>query len=1244
MSLKIISLNARGLNKTTKRRQIFRWLHQQKSDVIFLQETYSSPKTINLWEAEWGGKIFASHGSTHSRGVMILFKPRLDVTIDKIIPDKNGRYILAETLVDGSKLVFLNIYAPNDQTQQVRFLRDLSTSVLNQAVNEKVILGGDFNCALSNIDKSGGRSFECKKAVIKEINELTNTFELKDMWRQKNPNDPGFTWSNASLKIRCRLDYFFASQNTVHLISECQIIPNIFSDHSAIQLYINAEEKETRRGPGFWKFNNSLLTDKDYIELVTKSIPAFVSKYKDLVDKGLFWEMIKMEIRSITISFAKRKAKQKRVEERELSQRFTNLQEQLRQNFDNNVKTEMDRVKSKLKKIIANKTQGSMLRSKARWYEFGEKNNKYFYNLEKRNHKKKHITTLTSENDTIISDPKLILEEEANFYKNIYKSKQTNPEDKTFASLFESEGLTPLDSCEADQCEGLLTLDECAKAICSFQNDKTPGSDGFTVEFYRLFWHLLGQIMVDSFNHAFETGRMSISQKFGIISLIPKKDKDLKFLKNWRPITLLNTDYKIATKAIALRLEKVLPKIIHPCQAGYMKGRYIGECIRMISDIMTYTKQKNMPGAAVFLDFEKAFDSIEWNYLQKCLETFKFGPQLRQWVNVFYKDISSCVLNNGFASEHFTLSRGVRQGCPLSGLLFIIGIEILGNAIRHSKTIKGIDVTPNKTAKLAQYADDTTIFVQDDQSIINLFNLLDKFERVSGLRINQSKSELLWLGSSCQRKDKILNLRLSEEPIYALGIYFSYDLKKANEKNFYEKLGTLKKILNIWSSRDISIYGKINIVKTLALSKLTFVCSVLDTPESFAEEVNKIIFSFIWKYKQPKIKKSTILKCKEEGGLNMTDFTVFDKALKICWVKRLCATADAPWKAIPNYLLSDVGGTLIFQCNYKTNCLVLNKSLPKFYKDVIAYWQELVQNVPKTKNDVINQIIWNNQFIKINNVSVFYKNWYQNGVRYISCLLNDQKSGFLNMRSFQRKYQLKCNFLQYYGLLSAIPRTWKELLKSQNEEVSSSPPPIEKLTCKIIYNLLIQHKNLPPPTAEKRLLMCGFDPAQRRKVYSLPFSVTKETKLSVFQFKIIHNILSTNSLLYKMKIVDSPDCPFCPDIKQTASHLFVHCPRAVSFWNDFIKSYSQQCKKHNATTLSENQILYGVLESSSPLQTLNHLILIGKYFLFICAKNNKIYQFADFADSVREKMDLEKYIAIRQNNLNKFNSKWKDFI
>ena len=144
--------------------------------------------------------------------------------------------------------------------------------------------------------------------------------------------------------------------------------------YSALNLHISTEEEQAHRGPCFWKFNNSLLTDKTYVDLITKSIPEYVKKYQNLEDKGLLWEMIKMEIRATSIIFAKSKARKKRNEEKELLLRFNSLQEQLRLNFNETTKAEMDRVKIKLARITAIKTRGSVIRSKARWYEFGEKN------------------------------------------------------------------------------------------------------------------------------------------------------------------------------------------------------------------------------------------------------------------------------------------------------------------------------------------------------------------------------------------------------------------------------------------------------------------------------------------------------------------------------------------------------------------------------------------------------------------------------------------------------------------------------------------------------------------------------------------------------------------------------------------------------------------------------------------------------------------------------------------------------
>ena len=171
-----------------------------------------------------------------------------------------------------------------------------------------------------------------------------------------------------------------------------------------------------------------------------------------------------------------------------------------------------------------------------------------------------------------------------------------------------------------------------------------------------------------------------------------KKKAKIKRDEESAPFNKLETsvDYKIATKTIALRLEKILPSVIYPYQSDYAKGRFIGESIRPIADTMDFTKLKNIPGIAVFLDFEKAFDSIEWDFIRKCLESLDFGPNLRQWISVFYKDISSCVINNGVASkQYFYLERGVRQGCPLSGILFVIAMELLAQRIKRSKRHQG---------------------------------------------------------------------------------------------------------------------------------------------------------------------------------------------------------------------------------------------------------------------------------------------------------------------------------------------------------------------------------------------------------------------------------------------------------------------------------------------------------------------------------------------------------------------------
>ena len=221
------------------------------------------------------------------------------------------------------------------------------------------------------------------------------------------------------------------------------------------------------------------------------------------------------------------------------------------------------------------------------------------------------------------------------FYTKLYSSSKTKLDTPDAEIFFENPYLSRLSSEASEKCEGKITIEECQNIIKTFQLGKIPGNDGLPIEFYNVFCSSIGEMVVESFNEAYKEGEMSYSLRQGFITLIEKTGKDLL------PTTV---DTKIASKVIATRITKILPEIIHSNQTGYVSGRFIGEAARSILDVMEYTKTFNIPGIFLFRDFEKAFDSLEWNFMFKCLEIFGFGHSVVRWVETFYSNVSSCTI------------------------------------------------------------------------------------------------------------------------------------------------------------------------------------------------------------------------------------------------------------------------------------------------------------------------------------------------------------------------------------------------------------------------------------------------------------------------------------------------------------------------------------------------------------------------------------------------------------------------
>ena len=632
------------------------------------------------------------------------------------------------------------------------------------------------------------------------------------------------------------------------------------------------------------------------------------------------------------------------------------MEEKLEVN-DLSVNFEYVLAKKELERYFDKITDGIIIRSRVQWYEQGEKNTKYFLGLEKSVKQKSSIRKIIGEDGIEIEDPKLIQSEIKTFYAHraLRKISVTQFEVEQYLSSIN----TP--SCSSEQvetCNKEISLTEIFNALKSMSLNKTPGNDGLPVEFYLKFFDDIGPLLLDCIRKIYQTKIMAISQRQACVTLIQKPGKDHRYLKSWRPISLINVDAKVISKILALRLQSILPDIISQNQFAFVKGRNIDEAIRVISDILEYTSKESIPGIIFGADYERAFDSLDFYFIFSVMKVFGFPEYFINWVEILHNQLESCVMNNGFSTGYFPVKRGTRQGDPLAAYIFILTIEVL-----------------------SLFADDSTFFLKDIESFYNLNDTLLEFS--ISLKVNPQKSEIAWIGSSKLKQDNILNYKsvnLTQGSKKILGIHFSYNKALSLKNNLDNVYSKFVSCVNLWKTSQLSLYGKSVILKTLALPKIMYVCDAMIPNIEFIKAIHTEIRKFFWKGGIPKIKENVLICDIKDGGIKMPNISLMIKAQRISWIKRFIDKENSLWKKIPKFYFKKAG-ILVVGNNLSKECIL--KVIPDFYRTCLQDWSEMFNELPCDSLSVLAQPLWNNTYIRVNNIPYFYRQLFEENVNYI---------------------------------------------------------------------------------------------------------------------------------------------------------------------------------------------------------------------------------------------------------------------
>ena len=1140
----------------------------------------------------------------------------------------DGRVETLDVEENGQYVTTLGIYAPNQDSPT--FFTGLETIMKERSENKIII--GDFNLTL-NVDNDRCQTYHNNQKAKEKLEDIMDQFCLKDVWRCQHPTERQYSWfKRGDIQKASRIDFMLITAGLDQKAKNVEYIPGYQTDHRA--LYAVIDMMYTERGSGYWKFNNRLLQDQEYLKLINHEIDETMKNQKSTPLET--WEWIKKRIKDKTVQYSKQKVSEDKLVIAQLTEKVNDLE--IKFPLSEQEQMSLENSKIELEEKLRDEIKGVMFRSKVQWAEEGEKCTKYFFSLEKARYNAKTCYKLIDEEGNEILNTHKILDKQREFYTELYSA---DPD--VHFDITNVYGVKVPTNIREDQ-EEILSEKDLKEALKGMKNNKTPGGDGLSVDFYKVFWGKLEFLFMQMVNYSYQNFTLHSTARKGILNLIPKANKDTRYIKNLRPITLLNTDYKIIEKAVANKMIPALKHIIHQDQRGFMKDRRISVNIRKMLDIMHYTEIENLEAVILSLDFVKCFDRCSFSILHGSLDFFEFGEVVRKWTQILYQDFSVQIQNNGYFSQGIDILKGVHQGGCCSSVYFLVIAEILALSLRSNQQIKSI-VIKSITNLLNQFADDMDIFsLNDESSIRTILYELDKFHYHSGFKVSYDKTTLYRIGSLRHSNAQLYNIdqfNWSNEDITVLGITISHD--DLVEKNYQDLVAKTRETLNSWQNRNLTLIGKVQVVNTLVASLFVYRMMVLPTiPRYLVKKIDNMIREFLWNGKKAKIAYTILQNPKDQGGLNLVNLTKKDAALKATWPQILYTEKEY---AVLAYNLLRVSSLQedIWRCTILSSDARKMKVKNSFWQDVLEGWSQynFLQN-PRTEN----QILWYNSYIRVNDKPFFWADVYSKGLRYVYQLFEEKQ--FISQEKAFTEFGL--TNMRLNSIKSAIPREWKIFFCTYERATFFPLPPHNYDIClntpkgfsRTVYHslqedVILVHnkyvkwiKDLGPDFCED---ICHYG-----KLHQQINQLTNITKYRSFQYRILQRGIVTNIQLSRWNVITSELCTFCGEQRETILHLFCHCPIVFRLWSE-LREYIWQEYNTREIEITPTTIILNRIHKSRN-HAINFICLVTKQYIYKTRCLQQEINFKALRSQIKSVETLEKYIAVKNMRLRVHEKKW----